>query len=96
MNQHAHRMTVSGSYVAGHLTVDLPVASVASIFDTSTASILRRFSLRMMSKTESMTNEMFDVSVAHVAWQYTCRCSPLAAGLASLRKRVLMKSMHAS
>ena len=64
------------AYVGSVFTADFPVDLVVPvIFETSAASILRRFSFRMMSKTESITNEMFDVSVAQVAWQYTWRFS---------------------
>ena len=43
-----------------------PEAS-SSIDSTSPTASLRRFSLRMMSNTDSITNEMLSVSVAHVA-----------------------------
>ena len=64
--------TVPSLYGAGDLMADLPLPppppppgleSASAVI----SSILRRFSLRMMSKTDSITNWTLFVSVAHVA-----------------------------
>ena len=49
--------------------------------------------LRMTSKTALITKEMLLVSVAQVAWQYTCR---LAASLLRSIKTSLVACMHLS
>lgn len=60
-----HRMTVSRAYVGGYLAFETPVPP-PPLTSTLAAFILRRFSLRMMSKTESITICTLVVSVAHV------------------------------